>query len=197
MADFWYDLGIDILADLISFALGAVATYFIVDHLLEKKKRERELAQAKPLAKSAISFRLWPILRVVIFSLFPLLRISQKKLKADFFKIAEENHFVFIFEEIERLIDIYGNRIPDDIQEDLMNFGYHAGDFCESISFIKINFEIVDKLEEWKTFPDDAKKLGAEAEALVSKLVERDLVPKTFAGRFKAARDIANKRKRA
>lgn len=187
MAEFWYDLGVNLLSDLVII----VATYYIVGRLLDRKIQQQKLAEAKPIAKEAIGFRLWPMLRIVMMettklTLTPTSRLSRADV---FFAYVQEDHYKFIFEQTEKLVEIYGDRIPDDIQQDLIDFSYHAGELCESIAHIKVNWEILPHLEEWGRLKSDAQNLVSEVDDLVKKLVDRDLLSNEIGKRYQEGRN--------
>lgn len=187
MVDFWYDLGVNLLSDLVII----IATYYVVGRLLERKLQQQKLAEARPIAEEAIGFRLWPMLRIVIMDTTKLTITPNSRLtRADvFFAYVQEDHYKFIFEQSERLIDIYSDRIPDDIQRDIIEFGYHAGDLCESIAHIKVNWESVPHLDEWRRLKSDAQNFVDKADALVNKLVERGLLSNEMAKRYREGRN--------
>jgi hypothetical protein len=190
MVDFWYDLGVNLLAGFIGFGCGAVVTYFSMGRFLDRRLQQQKLAEARPIAKEVIGYRLWPILRIVILQLTQMaLTPTQRLRRSDvFFAYVQENHYAFIFDQIEKLIDIYGDRIPDDIQKDLIEFGQNAGILCESISRIKANWQIASSLDEWANLKPDAGRLASEADDLVKKLVQNGALSEELAERYQLLR---------
>lgn len=190
MADFWYDLGVNLLAGLIGFFLATIATYLIVGHLLDKKLQEQRLKQAKPIAKTAIDYQLWPILRIVVLDLTQMtISPTQILSRSDvFFVRVQENTYKFIYDQIQNLINTYPGRISDDILKDLMEFGFNAGFLCDSIAHIKVNWQIKSHLDEWKNLKSDADRLAGGADSLVRKLSNNGLLSEDLAKRYELLR---------
>ena len=163
--------------------------------MVKRKAKKQELKEVKPMARKAISNRLWWMLRFIAFDVTRLATTPSEILENDkfFYEKVNEEHFVAIFEQIEKLIEIYGNRIADDVQNDLMNLGYEAGNLAESIAFVKINFDIKQDFDEWKHFRDYVRQIADDAGLLVEKLEKEELLDKEMVERYKLARDMSLK----
>ena len=186
MADILYDLGVNIIADIIGFLVALLLTYRFVGFFLEKRTQKQELTKVKPIAKKAISYRLWWMLRFIALDVTRLSSTPTDVLENEgfFFDHVHEEPLAAMFDQIERLLEIYGKRIPDDVQNDLMSLGYMAGDLSESISRIKVNFSVKEHLEDWKHLREDAQQLTCHATELVKRLEKEGLLEKELAERY-------------
>lgn len=190
-SDFFIDLLKDFLVGAFFLILGMLATYYIVENALEK----RRLGRVRPIAKLAIESRLWHIERALISDLYPLLPKTADELK-EFVRHSDrqQDRFVWMFEQVEKLVDIYGNTIPEDIQEELTRFGQDVGDFVDTLFHLGLNYDIIDDLEEWKDFSSHCKSLSLEFEALLDKLVRKDPVSEDLQQRLQLAKDLIIRR---
>ena len=190
-SDFFTDLLKDFLVGAFFLILGILATYYIVENALEK----RRLGRVRPIARLAIESRLWHIERTLISDLYPLLPKTPNELKEFVRNSApQQDRFVWIFEQVEKLVDIYGNTIPEDLQEELIRFGQDAGDFGDMLFHLAVNYDIIDDLEEWKEFPSHCKNLSLEFEALLDKIVKKNLVSQDLQQRLQLVKDLINKK---
>lgn len=189
--DFFTDLWKDIIVGAVFLILGAVATYYIVENAVEK----RRLGRVRGIARFAIESRLWHIESVLILDLYPLLLKTPRRLK-EFVKgsVAQQDRFVWIFEQIEKLIDIYGDFIPEDLQRELIEFGQHAGEFADLLAHLAVNYVVIDELEEWKQFPSNCKNLVHEFEALLERLAREGLVSEDLKQRLRFAKNQIQRR---
>lgn len=197
MADILYDFAINLVTDFVGFAAAIYLTYRFLGRFQEKRQQQQKWAEVKPIAREAISHRLWWMLRFMAIEATDLAATPFNILENEkfFFERVNENVFVTIYEQIERLIEIYGDRIPDEVQRDLMHFGYDAGDLAESISLVKLNFDIKDDLDEWKNLKQDVQRLVDDASSLVEKLEKQELLSKEQAARYRLAKEQILKRR--
>jgi hypothetical protein len=195
MPDILYDFGINLLSDIVGFVIALMLTYYFIGRIQEKKQQRQKWAEVKPIAREAISYRIWWILRFIALDVTRLAATPAEILQNEkfFYERVNENVFVTIFEQIERLIEIYGNRIPDDVQRDFMHFGYDAGYLADSISHIKVNFEIKDDLDEWKSLKQDVQRLVDDVSSLVAKLEKKGLLSKQIVSRYRLAQEESRK----
>lgn len=105
--------------------------------------------KTKPTARTALESGFYPMARVLVLSVALLLRKSDEEIKKT---IREFNadHIVFLFRETEKLIGVYGHLMPIDVQDSLMKFGEKAGYAADDVHHIQINYEIIERLDEWK-----------------------------------------------
>jgi hypothetical protein len=135
--------------------------------------------RAKPTARAALESRLYHFARVLVLSVGLLLRKSDEEIKKDILDFNEE-HLVFVYEQTEKLIDIYGHLIPIDVQDSLMKFGDKAGELANSINHVKSNYDIIEDLDEWKELRPQLTSLISDFDALVLKLTKQGLLSSQF-----------------
>ena len=141
------EFNISIISGTIGVIIGALTTYYIVEKLLE----ERRLSQVKPISRKILSSRLWVVPRVILIDLNRIKNRSDDELKKDV-KARRLSSYVFvtIHRNIEEIIDIYGDRLSDQVVEKLVDFNETTGLLADDLSHIQLNLEIIDTLDEWK-----------------------------------------------
>ena len=152
----------DLILGLFWFTVGVLFT------ILWDKWRYRK---AKPTARVALESRLYHFARVLVLSVGLLLRKSDEEMKKDILDF-NEDHLVFVYEQTEKLIDIYGHLIPIEVQDSLMKLGEKAGDLANSINHVKTNYDIIEQLDEWRELRPQLTSLMSDFDALVLKLTK-------------------------
>jgi hypothetical protein len=166
---------IDLIVSAFWFTLGVAFTLFL-DEWRHRK--------AKPTARVALESRLYHFARILLFTVGFLLRKSDKELKKTLFDTHDEEHLLVVYEQTEKLIDIYGHLIPIDVQDSLMKFGEEAGELAESINHIKCNYDIIEDLDEWRELRSQATILISDFDALVLKLTKLGFLSDSFSSHW-------------
>lgn len=112
-----------------------------------------------------------------------LLRESDEEIKKDILDF-NEDQLVFVFEQTEKLIDIYGHLIPVDVQDSLMKLGEKAGELANSINHLKSNYDIIEELDEWKELRPQLTSLMSDFDALVLKLTKLGFLSDQFSAHW-------------
>ncbi len=160
----------DLILGLFWFTVGVLFT------VLWDRWRYRK---AKPTAREALESRLHHFARILVLSVGLLLRKPDEEIKKDILNY-NEDHLVVVYEQTEKLIDIYGHLIPIDVQDSLMKFGDKAGDLANSINHVKTNYDIIEELDEWKELRPQLTSLISDFDALVLKLTKRGFLSDRF-----------------
>jgi hypothetical protein len=164
----------DLILGLIWFIAGVIFT-IVLDKVRYRK--------ARPTAKAALEFRLYHVARVLVLSVGLLLKKSDAEIKKTIFDY-DEHDLVFVFDQTEKLIDIYGHLMPIDVQDGLMKFGEKAGYFADAIAHVKMNFDMVEELDEWKELRSGLTGLISDFDALVIKLTEHGFLSSEFSNHW-------------
>jgi hypothetical protein len=164
----------DLILGLIWFIAGAIFTIAL------DKWRYRK---TRPTARAALEYRLYHVARVLVFSIILLLRKSDEEIKKTILDF-NEDHMVFIFEQTEKLIDVYGHLMPIDVQDSLMKLGERAGYVADAVFHVKANYEIIDDLDEWKELRPELISLINDFDALVLKLTKQGLLSSAFSSHW-------------
>jgi len=181
------EFNISIISGTIGVIIGALTTYYIVEKLLE----ERRLSQVKPISRKILSSRLWVVPRVILIDLNRIKNRSDDELKKDV-KARRLSSYVFvtIHRNIEEIIDIYGDRLSDQVVEKLVDFNETTGLLADDLSHIQLNLEIIDTLDEWKYLRRDIEAFIKDFDDLANFLTENDLLPRDFLVRYKKLKSI-------
>jgi hypothetical protein len=163
----------DLILGLFWFIVGVLFT------VLWDKWRYRE---AKPTAREAVESRVYHFARILLLSVGLLLRKSDEEIKKDIFEF-DESHLVFVSEQTEKLIGIYGHMIPIKVQ-DTLKFGQKAGYLADAIFHLKANYEIIEELDEWRELRPELTSLLSDFDALVVKLTEQGFLSDDFLGHW-------------
>jgi hypothetical protein len=170
----------DIFYGLIWFIAGAIFTVVL------DKWRYRK---ARPTARAALESRLYYIARVLVLSVGILLRKSDAEIKNTIFDFSED-HLVFIFEQTEKLIDIYGHLMPINVQESLRKLGDEAGYLADDVVHVKVNFDMVDELDEWKELRPRLTSLVNDFDELVIKLTKHGFLSNQFSDHWNSMKTL-------
>lgn len=160
----------DLILGLIWFIAGAIFTIAL------DKWRYRK---TRPTARAALESRLYHVARVLVLSVGLLLRKSDEEIKKAILDF-NEDHIVFVFEQTEKLIDVYGHLMPIDVQDGLMKLGEKAGYVADAVHHVKMNYEIIEDLDEWKELRPQLTSLISDFDALVLKLTKQGLLSSHF-----------------
>jgi hypothetical protein len=176
----------DLVLGLIWFIAGAIFTIAL------DKWRYRK---TRPTARVALESRLHHVARVLVLSVGLLLRKSDEEIKRTILDF-NAGHIVFVFEQTEKLIDIYGHLMPIDVQDSLMKLGEKAGYVADAIHHVQINYEIIDDLDEWKELRPQLTSLMRDFDALVLKLTKQGLLSSQFCQHWNQMKSLPTRTKR-
>jgi hypothetical protein len=156
---FLYDLGVNVLAGLIGFILGIPATIYLIEPALEK----RRLARAMPLIGGAIEYELLEPLGELRNRSILVAKSEQARLPDRMLQNAVE--------AIDRFIEKFGTRTPDDINNVLIIIRYVAETGQKMLS--KIETRDAERLAEREL----AFGLANDISLLLETLAEDHVLP--------------------